>query len=85
MDIGSEKNNQRNAMINNTLKSYIQLATKLSKKSQLNDVQKEQVKKQWVNLNKTHFDEKATVSNRRSGLRSRWRRSSSLLLRSMKC
>ena len=45
-------------MITNTLKSYIQLAAKLSKKSQLNDTQKEQVMKQWLNLNKIHLDEK---------------------------
>ena len=45
-------------MITNTLKSYIQLALKLSKKSQLNDTQKEQVMKQWVSLNRIYLDEK---------------------------
>ena len=55
---GQREKDNRNAIINNTLKSYTLLAMKLSKKSQLNDVQKEQVKKQWVNLNKTHCDEK---------------------------
>jgi len=55
---GQREKDQSNAMITNTLKSYTQLALKLSKKSQLNDTQKEQVMKQWVNLNKIHLDEK---------------------------
>ena len=45
-------------MITNTLKSYVQLAGKLSKKSQLNDTQKEQVTKRWISINKTYLDEK---------------------------
>ena len=40
------------------MKYHIQMATKLSKKSQLDDKQKEQVKKQWVNIHKVYLDDK---------------------------
>ena len=55
---GQREKEQSNAMITNTLKSYIKLAAKLSKKSQLNDTHKEQVATQWINLNRIYLDEK---------------------------
>ena len=56
MDEGDETKERSNDMIANTLKSYIRLATKLSKTSQLDDSQKEQVTEQWVNLKKIYLD-----------------------------
>ena len=82
---GQREKDQRNAMINNTLKSYIQLATKLSRKSQLNDTQKEQVMKQWLISIGSTSTKRAIASNRRNGPRSRWRRYSTLPRKLVKC
>ena len=59
-DRGQRSKDEITTMIRNTINSYTQMATKLSKKHQLDGKQKEQIKKQWINVNKVYLDDKGS-------------------------